>query len=137
MISPRCILKIDFRKALESINWNFLKDVLSGLGFPSLFMEWIMQCVTTASYSISINGSLHGFFKGKQGISQGDLISPFLFVLCLEYLSRSLKNLKENREFNYHPMCRDLNITHLVFADDLMLFSRGMRPQFRFFGVNW
>ena len=83
-----------------------------------------MQCVTTTSSSLSINGSLHGFFKGKQGISQGNRISPFLFVLCLEYLSRSLKNLKHNRDFNFHPMCKVLNITHLAFADDLMLFSK-------------
>ena len=83
-----------------------------------------MQCVTT-TYSLSINGSLHGFFKGKQGVRQGDPISPFLFVLCLEYLSRSLKDLKDNRDFNFHPMCKALNITHLAFADDLMLFSRG------------
>ena len=109
--------KLDFP---YSINWNFMKDVLTELGFPSLFVEWIMQCVTSTSYSLSINGSLHGFFKGKQG----DLTSPFLFVLCLEYLSRSLKDLKDNRDFNYHPMCKDLNNSYLAFADDLMLFSR-------------
>ena len=84
-----------------------------------------MQCVSTTAYSISINGSMHGFFKGKQGIRQGNPISPFLFVLCLEYLSRSLNQLKDNRDFNFHPKCQGLNITHLAFADDLMLFSRG------------
>ncbi|GFZ06736.1 hypothetical protein Acr_18g0009060 [Actinidia rufa] len=103
-IFPRCTLKVDLRKAFDIINWNFMKDVLKGLGFPSLFVEWIMQCVTTTSYSLSINGSLHGFFKGKQGVRQGDLISSFPFVLCLEYLSRSLKDLKDNGDFNYHPM---------------------------------
>ncbi|GFZ07066.1 hypothetical protein Acr_19g0000030 [Actinidia rufa] len=65
-ISPRCIMKVDLRKAYDTVNWNFLEDVLSGLGFPALFIQWIMQCVSTTSYSISINGSLHGFFKGKQ-----------------------------------------------------------------------
>ncbi|GFY96554.1 2-oxoglutarate (2OG) and Fe(II)-dependent oxygenase superfamily protein [Actinidia rufa] len=67
-ISPRCIMKVDLRKAYDTVNWNFLEDVLSGLGFPALFIQWIMQCVSTTSYSISINGSLHGFFKGKQGL---------------------------------------------------------------------
>ena len=52
-------------------------------------------------------------------------MSPFLFVLCLEYLSRSLNQLKDSRDFNFHPRCQGLNITHLAFADDLILFSRG------------
>ena len=84
-----------------------------------------MQCVSTTSYSISINGSLHGFFKGKQGLRQGDPISPFLFVLCLEYLSRNLGKLKSIPDFNFHPKCSALNISHLAFADDLILFTRG------------
>ena len=83
-----------------------------------------MQCISTTSYSISINGFMHGFFKGHQGIRQGDPISPFLFVLCLEYLSRSLNQLRDSRVFNIHPKCQGLNITHLVLADDLILFSR-------------
>ncbi|GFY81203.1 hypothetical protein Acr_01g0010120 [Actinidia rufa] len=87
-----------------------------------------MQCISTTTYSISINGTLHGFFKGHQGIRQGDPISPFLFVLCLEYLSRSLKQLRDSRDFNFHPKCQGLNITHLAFADDLILFSRGDVP---------
>ena len=127
-ISPRCIMKIDLRKAYDTINWGFVKEVLMGLGFPNLFVEWIMQCISTTSYSISINGSMHGFFKGSQGIRQGDPISPFLFVLCLEYLSRSLNQLKDIRDFKFHPRCRetkDLNITHLAFVDDLILCSRG------------
>ena len=102
-----------------------MKEVLIGLGFPNLFVGWIMQCITTTSYSISINGSMQGFFKCNQGIRQGDPIYPFLFVLCLEYLSRSLNQLKDGRDFNFHPRSQDLNITHLAFADDLILFSRG------------
>ncbi|GFY85594.1 hypothetical protein Acr_04g0003320 [Actinidia rufa] len=124
-ISPRCIMKIDLKKAYDTINWEFVRKVLMGFGLPNLFVNWIIQCISTTAYSISINGSMHGFFKGKQGIRQGDPISPFLFVLCLEYLSRSLNQLKDNRDFKFHPRCQDLNITHLAFADDLMLFSRG------------
>ncbi|GFZ12866.1 hypothetical protein Acr_23g0012510 [Actinidia rufa] len=124
-ISPRCIMKVDLRKAYDTVNWNFLEDVLSGLGFPALFIQWIMQCVSTTSYSISINGSLHGFFKGKQGLRQGDPISPFLFVLCLEYLSRNLGKLKSIPDFNFHPKCSALIFSHLAFADDLILFTRG------------
>ncbi|XP_057460090.1 uncharacterized protein LOC130750511 [Actinidia eriantha] len=115
-------------KAYDTINWEFVKDVLKGLGFPRVFVGWMIQCISTTSYSISINGALYGFFKGRQGIRQGDPISPFLFVLCLEYLSRSLKQLKDSRDFNFHPKCQGLNLTHLAFADDLILFSMGDVP---------
>ncbi|XP_022852082.1 uncharacterized protein LOC111373749 [Olea europaea var. sylvestris] len=84
-----------------------------------------MVCISTPSFSLAINGSIHGFFKGKRGLRQGDPLSPLLFVICLEYLSRALKVATNNLDFNYHPKCGPLKITHLAFADDLMLFARG------------
>ena len=124
-------MKVDLRKAYDTVNWEFLEDTLLGLKFPPMFIKWVMQCVTTTSYSISINGSLHGFFKGKQGLRQGDPLSPFLFAICLEVLSRNMNRLKRNPEFNHHPKCLEMSITHLAFADDLILFSRGDAPSVR------
>ncbi|XP_022855690.1 uncharacterized protein LOC111376908 [Olea europaea var. sylvestris] len=68
---------------------------------------------------------MHGFFKGGKGLRQGDPLSPFLFVICLEYFSRMIKDATNDSDFNYHPKCGPLKITHLAFADDLMLFARG------------
>ncbi|GFS44393.1 hypothetical protein Acr_00g0090060 [Actinidia rufa] len=124
-ISPRCIMKVDLRKAYDTVNWEFLENALLGFKFPPMFVKWIMQCVVTTSYSLSINGTLHGFFKGKQGLRQGDPLSPFLFAICLEVLSRKLGRLKRIPEFKHHPKCLELSITHLAFADDLILFTRG------------
>ncbi|KAH0714848.1 hypothetical protein KY284_007753 [Solanum tuberosum] len=76
------------------------------------------------SYSILINGVLDTPFKAKKGLRQGDLVSPYLFVLSMEYLSRLMKNLKWIREFKYHPKCSKVNIVQLGFDDDLLLFSR-------------
>lgn len=123
-ISPRAIIKIDLRKAFDTIDWDFLEEMLGALKFPRRFVKWIMLCVRTPSYSLSINGGIHGFFPGKQGLRQGDPLSPFLFILSLEYLSRLLKS-NTGEDFNYHPQCDKLKLTHLAFADDLMLFSRG------------
>ncbi|KAK6123535.1 hypothetical protein DH2020_042722 [Rehmannia glutinosa] len=112
----RCTIKIDLRKAFDSISWDFLRDVLMGLGFPHLFVSWIMECVSTTSYSLSINGGTYGLFKGQRGLRQGDPLSPYLFVICLEYLSRLINKKTTNTHFNYHPKCGPLNITHLAFA---------------------
>jgi len=124
-ISPRCLFKVDLRKAYDSLDWGFVKQVMEGLGFPMLFIEWVMECISSPSYSLIINGSLKGFFKGRKGLRQGDPISPYLFVICMEYLSRSLNSASCNEHFNYHPKCARLRISHLIFADDLILMARG------------
>ncbi|XP_056688153.1 uncharacterized protein [Spinacia oleracea] len=81
-ISPRCLLKMDLRKAYDSIEWPFLRSVMIELGFPECFVGWIMSCITTVSYSILINGTPTYPFKEKKGLRQGDPMSPFLFALA-------------------------------------------------------
>ncbi|XP_020555063.1 uncharacterized protein LOC105178632 [Sesamum indicum] len=77
---------------------------------------------------LAMNGSLHGFFPGKKGLRQGDPMSPALSLLSMEYFSRLVKRKTSTSDFNFHPKCEKLKITHLLFADDLMLFSRGDLP---------
>ncbi|KAL2248412.1 UNVERIFIED_CONTAM: hypothetical protein Sindi_2693500 [Sesamum indicum] len=87
-----------------------------------------MECVCNSSFSVALNGSLHGFFSGKKGLRQGDPISPTLFLLSMEYFSRLVKRKTSTLDFNFHPKCEKLKMTHLLFADDLMLFSCGDLP---------
>ncbi|KAL2238067.1 UNVERIFIED_CONTAM: hypothetical protein Sindi_0998400 [Sesamum indicum] len=87
-----------------------------------------MECVGTSSFLVSLNGSLHGFILGKKGLRQGDPMSPALFLLSMKYFSRLVKRKTSSSDFNYHPKYEKLKITHLLFADDLMLFSRGDLP---------
>lgn len=125
--TARCMIMVDIRKAFDTVSWDFLREVLCGLGFPERFINWVMLCVSTPMYSVKLNGSLHGYFEGKRGLRQGDPMSPMLFVLCMEYFSRLLRARTATPFFTYHPRCEPLRITHLAFADDLMLFSKGDR----------
>ncbi|GJX07986.1 hypothetical protein Tco_0195918 [Tanacetum coccineum] len=84
-----------------------------------------MECVSTASYSISINGDLHGYFKEKRGLRQGDPLSPYLFTLVREVLTLMLHRRVRNAKFTYHRYCSRLNLINLCFADDLFLFAHG------------
>lgn len=122
--TPRCMLMVDIRKEFDTVSCSFIENILKGYGFPFFFISLIMECVTFASYSISLNGSLHRFFNGKRGIRQGDPLSPYLFVLAMEYLSRMIKISTANPNFNHHPKCSKMGITRLAFVDDLMIFTR-------------
>lgn len=124
-ISPRCMVKVDIQKAYDSVEWIFLEQLLSELGFPWRYIKWIMECVTTVTYSFNVNGEVTVPFAARKGLRQGDSISPYLFVVCMEYLSRCLMSLHENRLYHYHPRCKRLKITHVCFADDLLMFARG------------
>lgn len=85
-----------------------------------------MECVTSTSFSISINGCLHGYFKGERGLRQGDPMSPYLFTLVMEILTLMLqRRVRVSHEFTYHRYCSNLNIINLFFADDLFLFAHG------------
>ncbi|XP_074313958.1 uncharacterized protein LOC141649160 [Silene latifolia] len=124
-ISPRCLIKMDLQKAYDTIEWDFLDQMLIALKFPDVFRGWIMQCVSTATYSINLNGNMFGFFKGQRGLRQWDPLSPLLFTICMEYLTWLLNYITETRKFNYHPLCKPMRLTHLMFADDLLLFCKG------------
>ncbi|GJW51553.1 RNA-directed DNA polymerase, eukaryota, reverse transcriptase zinc-binding domain protein, partial [Tanacetum coccineum] len=122
----RCALKIDLQKAYDTVNWSFLRSILHLFGFHSVMVEWIMICITTASFSINVNGSPYGYFKGTKGLRQGDPISPYLFTLVMDVLNLLMrKNTQENSGFRFHYGCKELKITHLCFADDLMVFCYG------------
>ncbi|XP_074318506.1 uncharacterized protein LOC141655319 [Silene latifolia] len=77
---------------------------------------------------LKINGSNHGFFKGKSGVRQGDPLSPSLFILSMKILSRCLKVMRKEQDVLFHPKCAKLKINHLVFANELMIFTRGDLP---------
>ncbi|XP_019103706.2 uncharacterized protein LOC109134420 [Beta vulgaris subsp. vulgaris] len=99
--------------------------MLEALHFPEAFRELVMECVTTPKFYIMINGVMRGFFSSARGLRQGDPISLFLFVLCMEYLSRILNEMGELQQFNYHPRCKDIRLTHMCFADDLVMCCKG------------
>ncbi|XP_022032480.1 uncharacterized protein LOC110933573 [Helianthus annuus] len=123
---PRCAMKVDIQKAYDTADWRFLCDTLHGFGFHQRFISWIMECVTSTSFSLSVNGNIHGYFKGKRGLRQGDPMSPYLFTLVMEVLSLILRSEAAlDGSFKFHNKCEKQMIINLCFEDDLFLFARG------------
>ncbi|KAL2246936.1 UNVERIFIED_CONTAM: Transposon TX1 uncharacterized protein [Sesamum indicum] len=124
-LPPRCALKVDIRKAYDTVEWDFLVATLQLFGFPPTFTRWIEECILTTSFSVGLNGTPHGFFAGARGLRQGDPLSPFLFVLVMEVLHIGYMQLiEQDMQFKYHWKCEPARVFQLGFADDLLLFCR-------------
>ena len=76
---PAILLKLDFEKAYDRVNWEFLRQVLLGRGFSSVWVHHMMQLVSGGQTVIAVNGEVGNFFRNKRGLHQGDPASSLLF----------------------------------------------------------
>ncbi|GJY47212.1 RNA-directed DNA polymerase, eukaryota, reverse transcriptase zinc-binding domain protein [Tanacetum coccineum] len=135
----KCISKI-ITNRLKGVLGNLVHESQSGRqitdnilfaqelfkGFPDKMVKWIMVYVSTVKFTININGERVGYFSGGRGLRQGDPMSLYLFTLVMEAFNLIMrKNIKDTTEFKFHHGCQKLGITHLCFADDLLVFCHG------------
>ncbi|XP_073139140.1 uncharacterized protein [Henckelia pumila] len=119
------ILKLDMAKAYDRVQWSFLLDVLTRFGFSEQVVRMVRACISFCKFSVNINGTPTGFFGSARGLRQGDPLSPLLFILGAEYLSRGLDRLfLQTPDLRYRSGC-DLPISHLAYADDVIIFANG------------
>ena len=117
-------LKTDITKAYDRLEWKFLEETMKHMGFNSTWIYWIMNCISSVSFSILINGSPYGHITPTRGIRQGDPLSPYLFILCAEVLSHMMKQAEYNNQLKGIKIStRAPSLNHLLFADDSLFFT--------------
>ena len=121
----RITIKVDIAKAFDTLSWEFLLNCLIGLQLPPQLILWLKACICTPNFTVGYNGRVHGYFKGKRGLRQGDPLSPYLFVIAMNILSLMLNKAAADLKIKYHHKCSKSKLTHLCFADDLLIFMDG------------
>lgn len=125
--------KLDLEKAFDNVNWEFLRSCLIDFGFPDDTIKLIMHCVTSSTFSVLWNGNKLPPFKPTHGLRQGDPLSPYLFILCMEKLSLAINNAVLQGQWEpIRLSATSPHISHLLFADDVLLFTKAKKSQFRF-----
>jgi hypothetical protein len=122
--SKALVLKLDMMKSYDRVDWSFLRLVLLRISLNLEVTDWIMGCVSSANFSVLINGSPFGFFIISRGLWQGFPLSPLLFLIIVEGLSRILLKLVEEGKLEGVSVTNGVRITHLIFVDDVILFGK-------------
>lgn len=119
--SRRACIKVDIYKAYNSVRRQFIWQILANLGFGGRWLNWVKQCIAAPSFSVLINRSPTGFIKSSRDLCQGNPLSPYLFTMAMEVLSVML-DLEVLRGTISLPAI-DKGVSHLIFADDVIVFS--------------
>jgi hypothetical protein len=104
--------------------------MLQKIGFDRRWVHWIMMCVTTVTYSVKLNGAILDAFAPSRGLRQGDPLSPFLFLFIVDGLSALLSRSIEMNMVQPLRICPQApGLSHLLFADDTLLFFKANQEQ--------
>ena len=117
-------VKLDMSKAYDRVEWGFIEGVMEKMGFHGKWIQLIMKCITTISYSVIINGAVHGCIFHTRGLRQGDPLSPYLFLLCADDFSSLIKEAARNQMLSGISICKGCPmVTHLFFAEQSLVLQ--------------
>lgn len=118
-------MKLDMVKAYDSVEWNFLLAMMKVMGFPLEFCQRIAECIITVSYNVLVNGASTGYIQPQRSLRQGDPMSPFLFLICVEEFSALLRWNEEHGVLHGVQVAPGVvPLTHLFFANNAVIFCK-------------
>ncbi|KAL4313838.1 hypothetical protein AHAS_Ahas15G0025100 [Arachis hypogaea] len=123
-------IKIDFAKAYDCLRWSFVDECIAEFGIGGVARRLIKECINSVTYKILWNGGKTDIITPTRGLRQGDPLSPYLFVIAMDKLSHFIEDLVDKGDWKPMRAGREGPfISHLLFADDLILFSQASVDQ--------
>ena len=116
-------IKLDLEKAYDRLEWSFIQETLVFFQLPPNLITLIMNMISSTRFHILWNGMPLPEVAPSQGVRQGDLLSPYLFILCLERLSPKLEEVVRDKLLHPISFRGRVRLSHLFFADDIFLFT--------------
>ncbi|KAL4312348.1 hypothetical protein GQ457_01G050470 [Hibiscus cannabinus] len=126
------VFKIDFSRAYDTVSWDFLMRIMKKMNFGEKWCDWIFKCISSATISVLANGVPSDRFEISRGLRQGCSLSPMLFNIVGEALNRLLSKAVESGLFSGFVIGKgdgQTMVSHLQFADDLMIFCEASLEQ--------
>ncbi|KAH1106423.1 hypothetical protein J1N35_010191 [Gossypium stocksii] len=117
-------VKLDMSKAYDRVEWSFVEGIMKKMGFDSDWVDLLMKCIVSVSYSVEVNGFSGRIFTFSRGLKQGNPLSLFLFLFCGEGLSSLMRSAMKDRILRgVKASGSGPQVSYLLFADDCILFS--------------
>lgn len=123
-------LKVDLSKAFDRMDWSYIQGLLPMYGIPDQMVTWMMACITSATFTVILNGAGDGFFAPECGLRQGCSLSPYIFIMGMDLLSRALQHKSDTGALRGVRIARTAPaLTSCIYADDLLLFGNATKPE--------
>jgi hypothetical protein len=119
---PTLVLKLDFAKAFDTVNWTGLDQILSARGFSPTWRRWMKLILESSKSAILLNGVPGPWINCKRGLRQGDPLSPYLFLLVADTLQALIRSFADEIG---HPIVNGAGCVTLQYADDTLIVLKG------------
>lgn len=119
--TPSLMLKLDISKAFDSVRWDYLLELMHHRGFPPRWRSWVTTLLSTATSKVLMNGAPGEDIHHGRGLRQGDLLSPFLFILEIDSLQKLLHLATEKRALS-KLRGKSAHLRLSLYADDVVIF---------------
>ncbi|XP_020702567.1 uncharacterized protein LOC110114137 [Dendrobium catenatum] len=114
-------LKVDMEQAYDCMDWATLEHVMKLMRFPERFITWVMRCIYFPKFQLLINGCRSDWIGGSSGFRQGCPLSPYLFILCSELLTKAIA--QRGTTLSVQISQNAPSVSHLLYLDDVLVFA--------------